>query len=77
MEAIRSQIRKRGVESMSVKKIVTGKWEVRESVYVEGERRHMKRRFKTRKDAVAFQEKLISEKQSGSLKIKKKIMKII
>ncbi len=57
---------------MSVKKIVTGKWEVRESVYVEGERRHMKRRFKTRKDAVAFQEKLISEKQSGSLKIKKK-----
>lgn len=42
---------------MSVKKIATGKWEVRESVYVEGERRHMKRRFKTRKDAVAFQEK--------------------
>ena len=56
---------------MSVKKIATGKWEVRESVYVEGERRHMKRRFKTRKDAVAFQEKFISEKQSGSLKVMK------
>ncbi len=56
---------------MSVKRIATGKWEVRESVYVEGERRHMKRRFKTRKDAAAFQEKFISEKQSGSLKVMK------
>lgn len=57
---------------MSVKKIATGKWEVREAVYVEGERKYIKRRFKTRKDAVAFQEKIISEKQSGSLNIKKK-----
>ncbi len=57
---------------MSVKKIKNGKWEVRKSVYVEGERRHIKRRFKTRKEAVSFEEKFISEKQNGSLKIKEK-----
>ena len=68
MEAIRSQIRKRGVESMSVKKIVTGKWEVRESVYVEGERRHMKRRFKTRKDAVLFRKNLFQRNKAARLK---------
>lgn len=57
---------------MSVKKIANGKWEVRKSVCVEGERRHIKRRFKTRKEAVSFEEKFILEKQNGSLKIKEK-----
>lgn len=53
---------------MSEKKIATGKWEVRKSVYVEGERRHMKDVLKQEKRQFPLKKNSFQRTKAARLK---------